>query len=177
MKKKMKKVLMSLFAVSLCAILVVACAGEGVTPVAPVRAGADVGIVPPVGEIDTDEGEAEDYLTIEDDAIDLSGQNDDMINGEIDEYFSITGIIVSIEERDGLKRLEIEDTNGNPAVLVLNDDTEFPFSADFSVGDEVTGWYPTNMPMIMIWPPEYNISTIIPADKLNEYLEDALPYV
>jgi len=157
----MKKKLLILFAVSLLLVTIVACAGEDIS--APVSAGA--GIVPPIGEIDPDEGIPEDSDPgndlVLDEGDDRSGQDgEDGFNAEIAEYFSITGIITNIEERDGLKRLEIEDTDGNPAVLVLNDETVFPFSADFAVGDEVTGWYLTNRPMIMIWPPEYSIDVL-----------------
>ena len=157
----MKKILLILFTVCFLTVLTVACAGEDVT--APVSANA--GIVPPIGEIDPDEGLPEegdsgDDLVIDED-VDRPGQDgEDELNTGIAEYFSVTGIIISIEERDGLKRIEIEDADGNPAILVLHDYTVFPFSTDFAVGDEVTGWYLTNRPMIMIWPPEYSIDVL-----------------
>jgi len=78
----------------------------------------------------------------------------------ISEYFYITGTIESIEREDGMIRVTIEDEHGNPAVLVLSEDTVFPFSEEFEVGDIVTGWYLTNAPMILIWPAEYNIAVL-----------------
>jgi len=78
----------------------------------------------------------------------------------ISEYFSVTGTIESIEKVDGMIRVTIEDEHGNPAVLVLSENTVFPFSEEFEVGDVVTGWYLTNAPMILIWPAEYNIAVL-----------------
>ena len=78
----------------------------------------------------------------------------------ISEYFPVTGTVVSIEQDNGMIRVTIEDEYGNPAVLVLSEDTVFPFSEEFEVGDTVTGWYVTNAPMILIWPAEYNIAVL-----------------
>ena len=83
--------------------------------------------------------------------------NTDMM---IAEYFSITGNVVSVEVVDGKTQVTIEDLDGNPAVLVLDESTVFPFAEEFVAGDTVTGWYLTNAPMIMIWPPVYNISVL-----------------
>jgi len=94
-------------------------------------------------------------IMIEDD--EMSADYD---NTAIPEYFSVTGTVVSIEQENGMIRVTIEDEHGNPAVLVLSEDTVFPFSEDFEVGDSVTGWYVTNAPMILIWPAEYNIAVL-----------------
>jgi len=152
----MKKILLVLLAAGLIVVSTVACAGQGVTP----AAGGDVGVVPLPDIIDPDEEDPGD-LIIEDDGIDLPDQGGNNFDEAISEYFSITGIVVNMEERDGLRRIEIEDLDGNPAVLVLNDETVFPFSTDYAVGDEVTGWYLTNMPMIMIWPAEYSVDVLV----------------
>ena len=82
-------------------------------------------------------------------------------NAMIAHYFSITGTIVSVEEIDNTIRVYIEDEYGNPAVMVLNENTVYPFSDEPSVGDEVTGWYLTQAPMIAIWPAEYNIAVLV----------------
>jgi len=82
-------------------------------------------------------------------------------NAMIAHYFSITGTIVSIEEENDTIRVTIEDEYGNPAVLVLSENTVYPFSDEPSVGDAVTGWYLTEAPMIAIWPAEYNISVLV----------------
>ena len=82
-------------------------------------------------------------------------------NAMIAHYFSITGTVVSIEEIDNIIRVYIEDEYGNPAVLVLNENTVYPFSDEPGVGDAVTGWYLTEAPMIAIWPAEYNIAVLV----------------
>ena len=83
---------------------------------------------------------------------------------EIPGYLSITGVIVSIEETESGTRFVIEDENGNPAHLVANSDTEFVYHwlvrRAVGVGDTLTGWYSASMPMILIWPPEYNVSRL-----------------
>lgn len=75
-------------------------------------------------------------------------------------FMNVTGEIVSIETDGDFTRISIEDTEGNPAVLVINEDTFFPFDETFNEGDTVTGWYRSAAPMILIWPPEYNIDIL-----------------
>ena len=79
-------------------------------------------------------------------------------------YFSTTGTIVSIEDFEGEKggrRINIEDTNENPATLILTDNTVYPFESEFKVGDVVTGYYLADAPMIRIWPPQYSIAVLV----------------
>ena len=76
------------------------------------------------------------------------------------DYYSVKGTIESIEEIDGTIRVTIEDENDNPAVLVLNENTVYPFAEELNIGDIVTAWYKTDAPMIMIWPAEYNIAVL-----------------
>ena len=153
----MKKILLILLAVSLLVVSTAACTGAGAVPTAE----AD-GIVPLPDVIDPEEEaptDPNDLVHDNDGYInpDLGGDNSTMIA----EFFSVTGVVTGMEERDGLRRVEIEDLDENPAVLVLNEDTIFPFSEDFAVGDMVTGWYLSHAPMIMIWPPEYSIDVFV----------------
>ena len=100
-----------------------------------------------------------------------TGETDvaDVVNDEpedntvmmIPQYFSITGDVVSLEEVDDMIRVTIEDSYGNPAILVLSEETVFPFAEEFDIGDTVTGWYATDAPMILIWPAEYNIAVLV----------------
>jgi len=76
-------------------------------------------------------------------------------------YLAMTGNVVSVEKLGDMIRVEIVDVNGNPAFLVLDGNTVFPFSDELNEGDLVTGWYVANAPMIMIWPAEYNIAVLI----------------
>jgi len=89
---------------------------------------------------------------------DVPGNGD---NAMIAHYFSIAGTVVSIEEIYNTIRLYIEDDYDNPAVLVLTENTVYPFSDEPAVGDTVTGWYVTDAPMIAIWPAEYNIAVLV----------------
>jgi len=112
-----------------------------------------------------DDVDPADDIDVDQDAIADAGRNDtdsdhDFI-GLIPEYFSISGVVISIDVIDNKIRLTIEDEHGNPAVLVLSENTVFPFVEELAVGDEVTGWYVTNAPMIAIWPAEYNIAVLV----------------
>jgi len=153
-EKTMKKTVLLLMAIGLFAVSAVACGGSGVSD-SNIGAGA-------TGPAD---GVVEDLPQeeITDDEIDIvlpgEGQesNTDQI---IAEYFSVTGKVESVEEVNGLIHVTIEDENGQPGILVLSDDTVFPFSENINVGDTVTGWYLTNAPMIAIWPTQYTIAVL-----------------
>ena len=89
----------------------------------------------------------------------LPGNIEADIPEAIDGYFSITGVIVSIEETDEGTTFEIIDEHDNPAFLITNADTEITYHwlvrRAAAVGDTVTGWYSADMPLMMIWPPQY----------------------
>jgi len=152
----MKKAILLLLVVGLLAVTAVACGGTGVgNEVGAGTAPPDDGATDPVVE-DEDDGSLDDVDIV------LPGEGDD---GEFDllitaEYFSVSGTIESVEDVDGLTHITIDDTDGNPAVLVISGDTVFPFADSFDVGDVVRGWYVTSAPMIMIWPPQYNIAVL-----------------
>jgi len=121
-----------------------------------------------IEEPDEDNTEWEDTISPEDDELiydhdalfgtDETEENDMM--DTLSYYFSITGIVESIEETENGIRVTIEDSNGNPAVLVISENTVYPFDTDISEGDTVTAWYATNRPMIMIWPPQYTVEVL-----------------
>jgi hypothetical protein len=80
-------------------------------------------------------------------------------------YLSVTGIVENIEiadapEGEGYTAINIVDTNGNPAKLIITENTVYPFETLFSTGDTVTGWYLADAPMITIWPPRYNTAVL-----------------
>jgi len=158
----MKKTLLLILAVGLLAGAAVACGGSGITE----AGAADVPDAPntPDGNADDNEAAVDEDCdsNLDDIEITLPGEGDDyFIDPTIPNYFSITGDVVSVEEADGLIRITIEDTDGNPAVLVLSSETVFPFADSFDTGETVTGWYRTDMPMIMIWPAEYSIAVLV----------------
>ena len=161
MKKTMKKTLLLLVAAGFLLTAVVACGGSSVAPeVPPVAEPVPLpDVIDNDADLIVDEGSDTNFDDIE---IVLPGEGEDFnADTTVAAYFSVRGKVVSIEEADGFIRVEIEDTDGNPAYLIIDENTVFPFSKEFNVGDEVTGWYLTDRPMIMIWPPEYNISVLV----------------
>ena len=79
-------------------------------------------------------------------------------------YLSTTGTVVSVEkdtDKEGALRVTIEDQDGNPAILIVNDRTVYPFENELKAGDVVTGYYLANAPMILIWPAQYNIAVLV----------------
>ena len=161
----MKKMFLFILAVALLAVMAVGCGGSDV--VTPDGAGAE----PLPDVIDDGDGVVEDLPgdVIEGDGSDIIFDGDIILPGEGEEftpdaafpaYFSSRGVIESIELVSGLTHVTIEDIDGNPAVLVISEDTVFPFSDSLAVGDAVIGWYPSDGIMPMIWPPQYNISVL-----------------
>jgi len=155
----MKKLVLILLAVSLLFVSVAGCAGSNVTP----GAGTAVPEPEPTPAPEPDIEDIDDWSAIGDEDVDivLPGEGEDPDFDKIAEYLSISGIVVSVEKVDNLTRIEIEDMDGNPAFLVINEETVFPFGTDFAVGDEVSGWYLSKAPMIMIWPAEYTVDVLV----------------
>ena len=92
----------------------------------------------------------------------------------IPHYLPITGTIVSVQDLDdseGRYMASIEDSDGNPAMLVITEETVFPFSDKYDVGDTVTGFYQANLPMIMIWPPQYNIAILVAGAPTDVFIK------
>jgi len=171
----MKKILLILMAVGFLMVAIVGCGGTAIVP-------ASGDIEPhPMPEADQI-GDGQDLI----DDCDPVLKPDDGANygGEMSqEFINVTGIVVSIEMINNLRHVEIEDAEGNTAILVLSDETVFPFSEDFAVGDEVTGWYDANTPMIMIYPPQYTILVFssrmgddrnIKVDRFHAWGEDGM---
>jgi hypothetical protein len=75
-------------------------------------------------------------------------------------YLYVTGTVLSSDETEDGFRIQIEDANGNPAILVTSWKTVFPFDSGVKEGDTVTGYYLANAPMIMIWPAQYTIAVL-----------------
>ena len=164
----MRRILILLLAAGFIAVSTVGCAGTGVTPDAGAAAGPDVLDKTPDNVLD--ETLDDDTEMLIDDGSDiifddihivLPGEGGDFYTDEpVAFYFSVAGVVVSIEEIDGYIHVTIDDIDGNPAILVLSEETLFLFARDIEIGDTVTGWYRTDMPMMMIWPPQYNIAVL-----------------
>ncbi|MCL2820705.1 MAG: hypothetical protein FWD38_07735 [Oscillospiraceae bacterium] len=172
----MKKILLILMGIVLLSVAAIGCAGPEIVP----GASGDVEPHPmPTPDVIIDDSQdlTDDTNTPE--------PNDGSQFGDIGQqvFMNVSGIVVSIETVEGLTHVEIEDTDGNPAILVLSDETVFPFSAEVAIGDTVQGWYCANSPMIMIWPPQYTIEVLavnmsdsqnIKVDRFHAWGEDGM---
>ena len=45
--------------------------------------------------------------------------------------------------------------------MIVTDRTVYPFESELNVGDTVTGYYLANVPMILIYPPQYTIAVLV----------------
>ena len=82
---------------------------------------------------------------------------------------TVTEILPSDRSADAAQRIMVEGENGEPCMFVINPDTVWasywePNTTAVNVGDRVTGFYNTSAPMIMIYPPQYNIEIMIVDD-------------
>ena len=79
-------------------------------------------------------------------------------------YLPVTGTVVSVqvsEDQEGWLHVSITDEDGNPATLVITDRTVFPFESGIAAGDIVTGYYLSDAPMTLIWPPIYTAAVFV----------------
>jgi len=165
----MKKMLLLLMVVGLFAVMAVGCGGSEV----PVPGGGAVAEPVPLPDVIDDNEDLilddESDMTLDIGDITLPGEGEDFNLGEgMPEYLFATGEIESIEDVNGMTHVLIVDAEGKKTVLVLSDETLFPFSESFEVGDTVTGWYLTFGPAPAIEPPMYNIAVFaagVPDDK------------
>jgi len=156
----MKKTLLVLLALSLITGVAFACGGPGVMGAMGIAPMSDY--IEPDNELlnvnDGDDGSDID-INIDDIKLPEYGGGYDLDN--LAAYYSIRGEIVSVDIYDGVTYIKIIDINGSEAVLLLSGDTVFPFSDSFEVGDTVTGWYRTDAPMAMIYPPQHNVAVLV----------------
>ena len=98
-------------------------------------------------------------------------------------YFSsFTGIVKEINDFEGEEQSKfvlVENAEGQVANLVVSEGTFFINDNEITVGAEVTGYFRSNAPAIMIYPPQYNVSvvavdldesTLIKVDRFDENL-------
>jgi len=167
----MKKTILILLAASFAAISAFGCAGSGVTPEAGAAYGPDVinndDLI--IGDDISDPDDGSD-INFDDVDIVLPGEGDDFsFDNTMPDFFSVTGTVVSTEDIEGVLHVTIETLDGDPAVFIIGEVTVFPFEETFNIGDTITGWYRTDLPMTMIWPSHYNIAVLaagIPDDAI-----------
>ena len=79
-------------------------------------------------------------------------------------YIYTSGTVTAIEERDDQTRVTIavpDEDREATSVLVLTDRTVFPFESEIEIGDYVTAYYIANAPMILIYPPQFNVAVLV----------------
>ncbi len=104
------------------------------------------------------------------------------INKEAHSYFSsFTGTVKEIRDFEGVegsKFVLVEDEAGGQANMIVSTDTYYINDQEIKVGTEVTGYFETDAPMIMIYPAQYNVKLVsvdykdqnIKADLFDENL-------
>jgi len=77
-------------------------------------------------------------------------------------YGSFSGPVVSIDPwagagavGEGALLVQLENAEGGKANFIVDEYTHMLTDQELKVGAEVTGWFLNNMPMILIYPPQY----------------------
>jgi hypothetical protein len=76
-------------------------------------------------------------------------------------YNTFTGKVKEINTSKNLKRVSVENENGDPAVIVISKDTKIINNKTISIGSYITCFYDANAPMIMIYPPQYSAAVVL----------------
>lgn len=108
-------------------------------------------------------------------------------SGEMVKYQEVRGVITGIDyfyEEDGTTRqghyfVQVLDQE-NPSTFYITNDT-FYVDCDLGVGDYVFGYYRADRPMILIYPPRYDIEVVgkvrdgrnVKVDRFNDELVSA----
>ncbi|MBP1927162.1 hypothetical protein J2Z76_003035 [Sedimentibacter acidaminivorans] len=81
-------------------------------------------------------------------------------------YLSFTGTVKEIDEtKDGISKIFLENKDGNQAYFILSENTYYIDDVNIEVGTELTGYYESDRPMILIYPPQYSIDIVSPVIK------------
>lgn len=81
-------------------------------------------------------------------------------------YYSFTGTVKEINKgSNGLITVFVEDKDGSPANFVLSDATYYADGAKIEAGAELTGFYRSDRPMILIYPPQYPVEIVAPVTE------------
>lgn len=80
------------------------------------------------------------------------------VTDEVPSYRPLTGTILEISEAEfaaDLTYVFLETEAGKNVYLVISEETYFVNGREMAEGDLVTGYYDENLPVIMIYPPQY----------------------
>lgn len=86
--------------------------------------------------------------------------------GEKDQFSfgSFTGVVKEVTIREGVqgsKYILVENEAGNPANIVITNETYILDNAEIKVGSTITGYFNANAFMIMIYPPQYCAEVVV----------------
>lgn len=79
-------------------------------------------------------------------------------------FGSFTGVVKEINDFTaikGSKIISVESEEGAPANFIVSKDTYIVNNAEIKVGSVITGYYNANAPMILIYPPQYNVEVVV----------------
>lgn len=79
------------------------------------------------------------------------------------QYESFTGIVKEIRQHAtdaSIRYILLENEEGMTANIVTDADTYYIKGVKIALGDTITGYYRGGMPMIMIYPPQYNVDVV-----------------
>lgn len=88
-------------------------------------------------------------------------------------YASFMGTIKGVENFtaiEGAKIVAVENKEGGPANFIIKEDTFLVDNFDLEIGAEIVGFYDANAPMIMIYPPQYNME-VLAEQKENQFVK------
>lgn len=112
--------------------------------------------------------------------------NEDEVNNLIPAYYSFTGVVTERnnmwnnqgEVVEDMMYLTLENEEGGIVNFVISPDTYFLDCGIIEIGSVITGYYRSDMPVPMIYPPRYQARVItfekenrnIKVDHFNEFL-------
>ena len=96
-------------------------------------------------------------------------------------YLSFNGTVKEIDDnKEGITKVYLEGKENMPAYFILTESTYYVDNVKIEVGIELTGYYESGKPMILIYPPQYSIDIVAPvadffmkADKFDGNLLSA----
>lgn len=96
-------------------------------------------------------------------------------------YLSYSGVVNEIITNDHGHILGLKNQEGNPANFAISDDTYMINNIKIKEGDHIIGFYDANSPMLLIYPPRYNVEVValirdgenICVDRFDENLINA----
>ncbi|MCL2016461.1 MAG: copper amine oxidase N-terminal domain-containing protein [Defluviitaleaceae bacterium] len=83
-------------------------------------------------------------------------------------FMPVTGEVSEIEELIyGESRITLVNEDGETIAILTTDYFTHLLGNEVAVGDTITAFYPANVPMLMIWPPQHTVRLIVNGDFIN----------